>query len=164
MRDFATPAGQQSPPGYLGHLAQLEPRFDLEIATNLMAQAGYGKGFRLSMIAPNNCYVNDAKIAQAVVIMLAKINIKVELVTTPKAQHWHKYDQRDSDLMMLGWHSDTEDSANISELLVMCPHAESGYGSYNGGHYCNPKVDRLVSASAQQTDPQKRAQMLRQVE
>lgn len=164
MRGFATPAGQQSPPGYLGHQPQLIPRFDLQLATNLMAQAGYSKGFRLSMIAPNNRYVNDAKIAQAVVIMLSKINIEVELVTMPKAQYWQKYDQGGADLMMLGWHSDTEDSANFSEFLVMCRNVESGYGRYNGGHYCNPEVDRLVSASAQQTDTQKRAQMLQQVE
>ena len=31
------------------------------------------------MIAPNNRYVNDEKIAEAVVAMLAKIGIKVEL-------------------------------------------------------------------------------------
>lgn len=164
MRGFATPAGQQSPPGYLGHLPQLQPRFDLDLAQSLMSQAGYGKGFRLTMIAPNNRYVNDAKIAQAVVIMLAKINIEVDLVTMPKAQYWQKYDQGGADLMMLGWHSDTEDSANFSEFLVMCRNAESGYGRYNGGHYCNPEVDRLVSASAEQTNTLKRAQMLQQVE
>lgn len=164
MRGFATPAGQQSPVGYLGHLRELQPRFDLPLAKKLMSQAGYSQGFRLSMIAPNNRYVNDAKIAQAVVIMLAKINIEVDLVTMPKAQYWRKYDQQDTDLMMLGWHSDTEDSANFSEFLVMCRDAKSGYGTYNGGHYCNPEVDRLVRASTQQTNIQKRAQMLQQVE
>lgn len=164
MRGFATPAGQQSPPGYLGHQPQLVPRFDLELASTLMDQAGYSKGFRLSMIAPNNRYVNDAKIAQAIVIMLAKINIEVELMTMPKAQYWQKYDQGGADLMMVGWHSDTEDSANFSEFLAMCRDLDSGYGRYNGGHYCNPEVDRIVSASAQQTDTQKRAQMLQQVE
>ncbi len=164
MRGFATPAGQQSPPGYVGHLPKLMPRFNLELAKKLMAQAGHSKDFRLSMIAPNNRYVNDAKIAQAVVLMLAKINIEVDLVTMPKAQYWQKYDQGGADLMMLGWHSDTEDSANFSELLAMCRNEKSGYGRYNGGHYCNPEVDRLVSASAQQTDPHKRAQILQQVE
>jgi peptide/nickel transport system substrate-binding protein len=164
MRGFATPAGQQSPPGYQGHLASLAPRYDLALAQKLMQQAGYGSGFRLSMIAPNNRYVNDAKIAQAVVIMLAKINIKVDLVTMPKAQYWKKYDQASSDLMMLGWHSDTEDSANFSEMLAMCRNPDSGYGRYNGGHYCNPEVDRLVSASAKQTNLKKRTQMLQQVE
>jgi len=164
MRGFATPAGQQSPPGYVGHLPSLTPRYDLALAQKLMQQAGYGNGFRLTMIAPNNRYVNDAKIAQAVVIMLAKINIQVDLVTMTKAQYWLKYDQGRADLMMLGWHSDTEDSANFSELLAMCRNPESGYGRYNGGHYCNAEVDRLVSASAKQTDATKRAQMLQQVE
>jgi len=164
MRGFATPAGQQSPPGYAGHLPKLTPRYNLQLAKSLMLEAGYGNGFKLSMIAPNNRYVNDAKIAQAVVIMLAKINIEVELITMPKAQYWQKYDQGGADLMMLGWHSDTEDSANFSEFLAMCRNAKSGYGRYNGGHYCNPEVDRLVMASAKQTDGLKRTQMLQQVE
>ena len=164
MRGFATAAGQQSPPGYVGHLPSLRPRFDLPRAQQLMREAGYSKGFKLSMIAPNNRYVNDAKIAQAIVVMLAKINIEVDLITMPKAQYWEKYDQGASDLMMLGWHSDTEDSANFSEFLVLCRNSDSGYGRYNGGHYCNPEVDRLVLASAQQTRPEKRRQMLQQVE
>ena len=164
MRGFATPAGQQSPPGYVGHLPSLAPRFDLQLALQLMREAGYASGFKLSMIAPNNRYVNDAKIAQAIAVMLAKINIEVELVTMPKAQYWKKYDNGGADLMMLGWHADTEDSANISEFLVLCRNSDSGYGRYNGGHYCNPEVDRLVLASAKQTDPEKRKIMLQQVE
>lgn len=164
MRGFATAAGQQSPPGYVGHQPSLTPRFDLQQARLLMREAGYANGFKLSMIAPNNRYVNDAKIAQAIVVMLAKINIEVDLVTMPKAQYWEKYDQGGSDLMMLGWHSDTEDSANFSEFLVLCRNSDSGYGRYNGGHYCNPEVDRLVLASAQQVQPEKRRQMLQQVE
>ncbi|MDP6969197.1 MAG: ABC transporter substrate-binding protein [Gammaproteobacteria bacterium] len=164
MRGFATPAGQQSPPGYAGHVAELEPRFDLQKARRLMAEAGYESGFAVSMIAPNNRYVNDAKIARAVTSMLAKINIQVDLVTMPKAQYWQQFDQRPADIMMLGWHSDTEDSANFTEFLAMCRDDDSGFGRYNGGGYCNPEVDRLIMASATETNAQRRAMLLQQVE
>jgi peptide/nickel transport system substrate-binding protein len=53
-----------------------------------MKEAGYPNGFECTMIAPNNRYVNDEKIAEALVSMLAKINIKVNLKTMPKAQYW----------------------------------------------------------------------------
>ena len=53
------------------------PRYDLKKAKALMAEAGFAGGFECTMIAPNNRYVNDEKIAEAVVGMLAKINIKV---------------------------------------------------------------------------------------
>ena len=164
MRGFATPAGQLSPPGYAGHDAGLTPRFDLRSARALMKEAGYEQGFSVTMMAPNNRYVNDYKIAEAVSAMLAKIKIKVELKTLPLAQYWPKFDERAADIMMIGWYSDTEDSANFAEFLAMTPNAASGYGQYNAGNYANPTLDRLVLQSQQTTDAEARAKLLRQVE
>eukprot|EP00828_Plagiopyla_frontata_P047396 TRINITY_DN8748_c0_g1_i1.p2 TRINITY_DN8748_c0_g1~~TRINITY_DN8748_c0_g1_i1.p2 ORF type:complete len:331 (-),score=79.26 TRINITY_DN8748_c0_g1_i1:1133-2125(-) len=164
MKGRATVAGQQSPKGYDGYNENCVPRFDLEKAKQLMKEAGYEKGFTCSMIAPNNRYVNDFKIAEAVAGMLAKINIKVELKTMPKAQYWNEFDDKVADIQMIGWHSDTEDSANFTEFLTMCINKETGYGQYNSGEYCNPKVDELIMASQTETDLAKRADMLKQVE
>ncbi|RRJ84316.1 ABC transporter substrate-binding protein [Aestuariirhabdus litorea] len=164
MRGFATPAGQQGPKGYAGYDASLQPRYDLKKAKQLMKDAGYEKGFSITMMAPNNRYVNDAKIAEAAANMLSKINIKVDLKTMPKAQYWPEFDARAADMMMIGWHSDTEDSANFTEFLTACPNKETGWGQYNSGNYCNPEVDKLVQDSASETDPAKRAAMLQQVE
>ncbi len=164
MKGFATAAGQQSPQGYDGHNPALAPRYDLKKAKALMAEAGYADGFSVTMIAPNNRYVNDAKIAQAAASMLSKINIKVDLKTMPKAQYWPEYDARNGDIMMIGWHADTEDSANFSEFLTLCPNAETGFGQYNGGAYCNPEVDTLIQQATTMTDMAARADVLQQVE
>ena len=164
MKGFATAAGQQGPTGYQGFVEGLTPRYDLEKAKQLMEEAGYEDGFSVTMMAPNNRYVNDEKIAQAVASMLAKIKIKVDLKTMPKAQYWPEFDNRAADIMMIGWHSDTEDSANFSEYLTMCPNTETGRGQYNSGNYCNPKVDELVEAANSETDTGKRTQMLQEVE
>ncbi|MDN3526434.1 ABC transporter substrate-binding protein [Halomonas sabkhae] len=164
MKGFATPAAQMSPEGYAGYNSDLEPRYDVEKAKQLMAEAGYEDGFSISMMAPNNRYVNDAKIAQAVAAMLARINVEVDLKTLPKAQYWGEYDDRVSDMMMIGWHADTEDSANFHEYLTACPDAESGAGQYNAGIYCNPEVDELVAEANLELDQAKRAEMLQQME
>ncbi|EHK2774944.1 ABC transporter substrate-binding protein [Vibrio vulnificus] len=164
MKGFATAAGQQGPEGYAGYNAELVPRFDLKKAKELMKEAGYEKGFTLTMIAPNNRYVNDAKVAQAASAMLSKIGIKVDLKTMPKAQYWPEFDKCAADMLMIGWHSDTEDSANFSEFLTMTRNEETGRGQYNCGHYSNPEVDKLVEASNVETDPAKRAAMLQKVE
>lgn len=164
MKGFATAAAQQSPKGYAGYVESLKPRYDLDKAKALMKEAGYEKGFSITMMAPNNRYVNDAKIAEAVASMLSKINIQVDLKTMPKAQYWPKFDERAADVMMIGWHADTEDSANFSEFLTMCPNKETGYGQYNSGNYCNPELDKLVLSSQKETDPDKRAVILQQVE
>ncbi len=164
MKGFATPAGQQSPKGYVGHVEALKPRYDLKKAKALMKEAGYEKGFSVTMLAPNNRYINDAKIAQAVAAMLAKIDIKVDLRTIPKAQYWPEFDARSADIMMIGWHSDTEDSANFTEYLTACADKKTGWGQYNSGGYCNPEVDNLVKAAGKETNSAKRARLLQDVE
>lgn len=164
MKNRATTADQNSALGYAGHNTTLTPRYDLAKAKELMKEAGYEKGFTVSMIAPNNRYVNDDKIAEAVSTMLSKINIKVELQTMPKAQYWDQFDAQVADIQMLGWHSDTEDSANFFEFLNMCPNKETGYGQYNSANYCNPKVDELTLASQSETDLKKRAAILQEIE
>jgi peptide/nickel transport system substrate-binding protein len=116
------------------------------------------------MMAPNNRYVNDAKIAQAVASMLARINITVDLKTVPKAQYWPAFDVREADIMMIGWHADTEDSNNFYEFLTQCPNADTGAGQYNSGNYCNPAIDKLVLQANSETDVQKRAEIMQTVE
>jgi peptide/nickel transport system substrate-binding protein len=164
MRGLATAAGELSPPGYAGHDPALQPRYDLAKAKALMKEAGYEDGFSATMMAPNNRYIEDARVAEAVAAMLAKINIKVDLQTMPKAQYWQRFDERAGDIMMIGWQSDTQDSANFYEFLVMTPDKTSGYGQYNAGNYSNPEVDRLTLETQTMTDPKARAAVLQQIE
>ena len=164
MKGTATPAGQQGPKGYMGYTSSLVPRYDLKKAKALMKEAGLADGFECTMIAPNNRYVNDEKIAEAVVSMLAKIKIKVNLKTMPKAQYWDEFDAQAADMQLIGWHSDTEDSGNFTEFLGMCPNKETGYGQYNSGNYCNPKIDDLTMAAQTETDLKKRTAILQGIE
>jgi peptide/nickel transport system substrate-binding protein len=108
--------------------------------------------------------VNDDKIAQAVAVMLAKINIKVDLQTMPKAQYWPAFDDRAADIMMIGWHSDTEDSANFYEFLAMTPNSDTGMGVYNSGNYSSNYVDEGTLAANRETDSAKRTKMLQAIE
>lgn len=164
MRGFGTPAAQFSPEGYSGHNPDLTPRYDVERALELMAEAGYEDGFEIDMIAPNNRYVNDAQIAQAVANMLSRINIDVNLRTMPLAQYWPEFDERESDMAMIGWHADTEDTANFFQYLASCIDTETGAGQYNYGNYCNEELDALVAEADAETDLDKRAEMLQEAE
>jgi peptide/nickel transport system substrate-binding protein len=164
LRGFASPAAQLSPPNYVGHNPDLSPEHGVEKAQSLMKEAGYADGFSVTMMAPNNRYVSDYRIAEAVAAMLARIGIKVDLQTMPMAQYWQKFDERAGDIMMIGWHSDTEDSANFAEFLVMTPDPETGYGQYNAGNYANPDLDALVLSTQSMTEPDERAEALRKVE
>jgi peptide/nickel transport system substrate-binding protein len=164
LRGFATAAGELSPPSYAGYDPALVPRYDLAKAKELMKEAGYESGFSVTMMAPNNRYVEDARIAEAVAAMLAKINIKVDLQTMPKAQYWQRFDERAGDIMMIGWQSDTQDSANLYEFLAMTPDKATGYGQYNAGNYSNQEVDKLTLETQIMTDPKARAEVLKKIE
>ncbi|WP_206599386.1 hypothetical protein [Methyloceanibacter stevinii] len=65
---------------------------------------------------------------------------------------------------MIGWQSDTQDSANFYEFLAMTPDAKTGYGQYNAGDYSNAEVDRLTMQTQTMTDPEARAEVLKQIE
>src|SRR4026208_785249 len=88
------PGGEPRPPIYAGYDPALAPRYDLAKAKELMKEAGYENGFSVTMMAPNNRYIEDARIAEAVAAMLAKINIRVDLQTMPRRQYWPRVDVR----------------------------------------------------------------------
>ena len=67
-------------------------------------------------------------------------------------------------MLMIGWQSDTQDSANFYEFLAMTPDPETGYGQYNAGNYSNPQVDRLTIETQSMTDPEARAEVLKSIE
>jgi peptide/nickel transport system substrate-binding protein len=164
LRGYAKAAGQLSAPFFLGHIPNAEPQYDLEQAKTLMQQAGYSEGFNLSMMAPNNRYMSDEQIAQAVAAMLEKINIHVDFKTLPMAQYFQLYDQRAADVMMLGWQSDTQDSNNIFEFTVACRNSGTGLGVYNASGYCNPVVDKLIKQANQTLNIEKRQALMRAIE
>lgn len=163
MRGNGTAGAQFSPEGYSGYHPDLKPRFDLKEAQALMKAAGLEKGFSVSMISPNDRYVNDEKIAQTVSAMLAKINVKVNLNTMPKAQYWDEFNKCAAGLQLVGWSSDTGDSANYSEFLTMTRDADTGMGQYNCNGYSNPKLDELVRQANVEIDIEKRNALLREV-
>ncbi|MDH3221454.1 MAG: ABC transporter substrate-binding protein [Gammaproteobacteria bacterium] len=164
MQGFATTAAQFSPSGYLGHNPKLKPRYDLALARKLMQDSGHENGFGVTMMAPNDRYINDGKIAQEVASMLSRINIRVDLLTLPETQYSPAFDDRAADIMMIGWHSDTEDSANFFEFLAMTPNPSTGMGAYNAGNYSSEYVDQMTVQSNAETDPKKRSEMLQSIE
>jgi peptide/nickel transport system substrate-binding protein len=67
-------------------------------------------------------------------------------------------------MMMIGWHPDTEDSANYSEFLLMTPNKDTGKGQYNSGNFSNAKLDELVNKANTIVDIEARRKLLQEVE
>ena len=140
------------------------PEYDPKAAAALMAAAGYADGFEVSMDCPNNRYVNDEAICTAVVSMLAKIKVKINLNAQPKAKYFAKVlaPKLDTSFYLLGWTPGSLDSWNVLYNIHGCYSTETGRGKFNLGRYCNPEVDKLTDSVLTETDAAKRSAMIQQ--
>jgi peptide/nickel transport system substrate-binding protein len=163
MRGAATPTGSMVAPGIKGFVADLNKRlpYDVDAAKKLMADAGYPQGFEVTMNCPNDRYVNDGEICQAVAANLARINVKINLQAETKGTYFPKILSRNTSFYLLGWTPGTYDSHNPLYALMSTP-GEGGRGQFNLGSYSNAKVDELTSKIASETDDAKRNAMIRE--
>ncbi|MEM7653962.1 MAG: ABC transporter substrate-binding protein [Pseudomonadota bacterium] len=163
MRGAATPTGLMVAPQINGFAASLNTPYahDPEKSKALLAEAGYGDGFEVGMDCPNDRYVNDEKICQAVTGMLAKVGVKVNLLAQPKSKYFAKVlaqNDYDTSFYLLGWTPGTIDSHNVMNNLMGC--RENKKGLFNLGGYCNQDLDVLTDKVEGETDIAKRDAMI----
>ena len=164
MRGASSPTALMVAPGINGFTQEQNKRlpYDPEAARKLLSEAGYASGFEVGMMCPNDRYVNDGEICQAVAAMLARIGVKVNLTTESKATYFSKILRRDTSFYMLGWTPSTYDSHNAIFSLIASP-GEGGRGQFNLGQYANARVDELATAIAAESDAKKRQAMISEV-
>ena len=163
MRGSSRPAALMVAPQINGWSETIDkrPPFDLDRAKKLMADAGYAEGFEVTMDCPNDRYVNDERICQAVASMLAKIDVKVNLLAQTKSKYFAKVLQQndfDTSFFLLGWTPSTFDSHNPLSALVAC--RGEGRGQFNLGGYRNERVTELTDMIQVETDPAKRQALI----
>jgi peptide/nickel transport system substrate-binding protein len=163
MRGAASPTALMIGPGVRGFIPEMNKRlpYDVEAAKKLLAEAGYPNGFEVGMNCPNDRYVNDAAICQAVAANLARIGVKINLQTETKVSYFPKILRRDTSFYMLGWTPSTADAHDALHNLMASP-TDKGQGQYNLGAYSNAKLDELTLKIQTETDKTKRDEMVRE--
>lgn len=163
MRGAARPTALMVGPGINGFSPEQNKRlpFDPEAAKKLLADAGYPQGFEVTMNCPNDRYVNDARICQAVAANLARVGVKINLAAETKGTYFPKILRRDTSFYLLGWTPGTYDAHNALNALMACVD-DKGAGQFNLGAYCNPKVDQLTRSIQSETDKAKRTAMIKE--
>jgi len=119
----------------------------------MLADAGYPDGFTVTLDCPTDRYVNDEEICTAIVGMLAKVGVKVDLLAQTRNLYFAKIGKRDTSFYLHGWGSGT-DAQSIMQLLMHSKTERAG--SWNVGDYSNARVDELISKIGTEMNTAKR--------
>jgi peptide/nickel transport system substrate-binding protein len=162
MRGLSLPASIIIAPGVNGYNADMDKTApaDVEGAKKLLAEAGYPNGLEFTLDCPNNRYVNDEEVCQAVVNMWARIGVKAKLNAMNFGPYIAKVQNFDSSAYLLGWGVATYDAQYSLQSLVMT-RTQGADGSFNYSRVNNAKLDGLVEAMKTEMDKNKRDTMIK---
>jgi peptide/nickel transport system substrate-binding protein len=146
-----------------GYVPGLKPEaYDPEGARKLLAEAGYPEGFGLTLHAPNNRYVNDEQVAQAIAQMLSRIGIVTKVDAMPSAVYFTRANKLEFSLMLVGWGSDTAEASSPLKALLATFNNDKGMGQANRGRYSSAKMDALLDQALATVDDARREKLLQQ--
>ena len=163
MNGLSVPTGGLTPSPLGGfNDAALEARlpFDIAAARQLMAEAGYAGGFEVTLDCPNNRYINDERICQALAAMWAQLKVKVRVNAMPRVTYFPKLEKLDASLFLYGWGGAITD-AEVIMTPVFRNRGEKGVGAYNYGQVRNDRFDQLAAQSSTEPDAKKREVLIK---
>ncbi len=115
--------------------------FDLEASRRLLQEAG-ATGFRVALGCPNNRYINDEAICQAVVGMLQRAGIQARLDSMPFGRFLQRGAAGEFQFWLLGWAPGNFDMTNPARELL-------GEGSFNWGKFNDGPMNDLAARIGQ---------------
>ncbi|MEW6368456.1 MAG: ABC transporter substrate-binding protein [Acidobacteriota bacterium] len=154
---FATEAWQIFPPDVFGYTPGLRmPRRDLAAARELLAAAGYPRGFRVRLDT------GEARlaVAETLRLQLSDVGIQADVSAMAGDSFFDRLYKGESTLYLTGW---TCEAADGQEMLDACFHTPSAPGQSwiaNVGHYRNPELTTVLRALSETTEQRARLQLL----
>jgi peptide/nickel transport system substrate-binding protein len=165
MEGAAVPSGQYLPPGVYSYSPDIKPPpYEPEQAKKLLAEAGYPKGFRIALHGPNDRYVNDAKIIQAVGQMWTRVGVQTEVDPLPWASYAGQANKQAFSAFLFGWGTGTAEASDplIAQNATFNP--AKGWGASNRGRYSNLELDKLIDEALGTADDAAREKILQQAQ
>ena len=163
MEKKGVPAGQLLPESFYGTSKKLKPpKYDPEGAKKLLAEAGYPGGFALTIHGPNNRYINDDKVAQAIAQFYSRIGLDVKVETMPANIYFSKATNLEFGYMLLGWGTESGEQGSAMRSLLATRNPDKGMGVNNRGRYSNPAFDKVLEQALVTMDDKKREAMIQQ--
>ena len=161
MGGLAVPARQLVPDFMVGtdkSIGLEEP--NVEEAKRLLAEAGYPNGFKLTIGSPNDRYINDSKIAQAVAQMLTRAGIETDVDAVTASVFFKRRNNYEFSLYLAGWGASGAGMASPLRALVATQNKEKGLGGTNRGRYSNAELDAVIEEALATVEPTKHQALL----
>ncbi|WP_426957199.1 ABC transporter substrate-binding protein [Muricoccus radiodurans] len=146
MRGQSVITGTLFPEQVNGYVREEDVRlpYDQARARELLTQAGYPNGFQFTLDCPNNRYINDEQICQAIAAMWARVGVRAQVNAQPLAPFFAKVQRDDTSAYLLGWGVPTLDALYSFQSLLASRNGAQGDGIWNYGRYSNPRMDALI--------------------
>ena len=161
MEGQAQPAGQLLPDTFFGTSKKLRPdKYDPEGAKKLLAEAGYPGGFGLTLHTPNNRYINDEKVAQAVAQFLTRGGIPTKVESMPSGVFFSRGSKLEFSFLLAGWGAETGETSSPLRSLLATFDPKQGMGAANRGRFSDAGLDALIHTALGTIDDTKRGLIL----
>ncbi|MCL6552415.1 MAG: hypothetical protein K6W08_04735 [Firmicutes bacterium] len=157
MRGAAYRLASAFGPGIPGYDESLRPYpYDPERARQLLAEAGYGAGFDLTLVTPEGRYLNDRLASEAIAGMWTRVGVR----TRVQVMDWSPFVQ--------GVLGKTHDAFFFQQVGVLLDATTSiNFDSDRKGAawqgYHNEEANRLIQEAPRTMDPARRNEMYRRL-
>ena len=162
MRGLARPTGSIITDQVQGYHPDGAARlaFDRERARTLLTEAGYPKGFEVTLDCGNNQPAAD--ICQAIAPMLTQVGIRARPNIVTQQSFFPKIEKYDTSFYLLSWGGGVTSDALYSLNALFHTPAGKGDGDFNMGRWSDAEMDTLIERMKVESDPAKRNEAIRQ--
>ncbi|UFN49376.1 ABC transporter substrate-binding protein [Roseomonas sp. OT10] len=163
MEGAASPTAQFLSIGSYSSLPDMPAlRPDANRAKALLAEAGFPNGFRITLHGPNDRYMNDARIIQAIGQMWTRAGVRTQVEGQPWAAYVARAGRQEFSAFLLGWGISSGEATSPLRALIATYSTERGWGGSNRGRYANPAVDAKLGEALRTLDDAQRERILQE--